>query len=174
MSVEAARDYHGAQIGTFAETEADLVTAITMGYVEEAVGVALAARDAGMPVVLSFTVETDGRLPVRTALGDAIVAVDEATAGYPAYYMINCAHPSHLRKSLDPEAPWTRRIRGLRANASRMSHAELDASPFLDAGDPAEFGELHAKLLQDFTHLTVLGGCCGTDVRHIRAVATHL
>ncbi len=174
MTAEAARDYHGTQIRTFAGTRADLVTAITMGYAEEATGVALAARDAGMPVVLSFTVETDGRLPVRTTLADAIAAVDEATDGYPAYYMINCAHPTHFRKALDPEAGWTKRIRGVRANASRMSHAELDESPFLDAGDPTEFGELHAQLLAHFGHLAVLGGCCGTDVRHIRAVAAHL
>ncbi|WP_117209977.1 homocysteine S-methyltransferase family protein [Allorhizocola rhizosphaerae] len=174
MSLDAARDYHSAQISTFAETEADLVTAMTMGYVEEAAGVALAARDAGMPVVVAFTVETDGRLPVHTALGDAISAVDELTDGYPAYYMINCAHPSHFRKTLDPDAGWAERIRGLRANASRMSHAELDNSPFLDAGDPTEFGELHGQLRADFGRLSVLGGCCGTDVRHIRAIAAHL
>jgi S-methylmethionine-dependent homocysteine/selenocysteine methylase len=121
-----------------------------------------------------FTVETDGRLPVHTALGDAIGAVDEITDGYPAYYMINCAHPSHFHKTLDPDAGWTKRIRGLRANASRMSHAELDSSPFLDAADPAEFGELHAALRAEFGQLSVLGGCCGTDVRHIRAIASHL
>jgi S-methylmethionine-dependent homocysteine/selenocysteine methylase len=171
MSADEAHRYHQAQVDMLAETQADLVTAVTMTYPAEAIGVARAARDAGMPVVLSFTVETDGRLPAQASLAEAITAVDEATDGYPAYYMINCAHPTHFGHVLDPAAEWTNRIRGLRANASRASHAELDESPTLDAGDPAEFGALYAQLRATLPHLSVLGGCCGTDARHIRAIA---
>ncbi|HEX6870415.1 MAG TPA: homocysteine S-methyltransferase family protein [Micromonosporaceae bacterium] len=172
MSADEAHRYHQVQADMFAGTEADQLTAITMTYPEEAIGVARAARDAGMPVVLSFTVETDGRLPNASTLADAISSVDEATDGYPAYYMINCAHPTHFTEVLDPAASWTSRIRGLRANASRASHAELDESPTLDAGDPTEFGRLYAQLREAFPQFTVLGGCCGTDVRHIREVAS--
>lgn len=174
MSVETAKAYHSTQIETFAETEADLVTAITMGYPEEAIGIALAASESGMPVVISVTVETDGRLPVGTSLEAAITAVDEVTDAYPAYYMINCAHPTHFASVLDTDAAWTRRIRGVRANASRKSHAELDESPTLDAGDPDEFGRLHAQLRADHSQICVLGGCCGTDARHINAIASGL
>ena len=144
MSDKEAEDYHRVQIETFAGTAADLVTAITMNYAEEAVGVARAAEQADMPVVLSFTVETDGRLPTGQSLGDAINQVDEATSGYPAYYMINCAHPSHFDQVVEGDEPWVERIRGLRANASRMSHAELDEAPELDAGVPSELGREYA------------------------------
>jgi S-methylmethionine-dependent homocysteine/selenocysteine methylase len=125
-----------------------------------------------MPVVLSFTVETDGTLPDGTTLADAIVAVDDATGAYPVYYMVNCAHPSHFAHVLEPDALWTERIRGIRANASRKSHAELDEATELDAGDPIAFGRDYADLRSKLPNLTVLGGCCGTDVRHIQQVAS--
>ena len=173
MSETEAEDYHRAQIETFAGTAADLVTAITMNYVEEAVGVARAAQRANMPVVISFTVETDGRLPTGQSLGDAIEQVDDATSGYPAYYMINCAHPSHFDQVVGGDAPWLERIRGLRANASRMSHAELNEAPELDAGIPPDLGQEYAGLRRrQLKHLNVMGGCCGTDHRHIEHIAS--
>jgi S-methylmethionine-dependent homocysteine/selenocysteine methylase len=173
MSDKEAADYHRVQIETFAGTAADLVTAITMNYTEEAVGVARAAEQANMPVVLSFTVETDGRLPTGQSLGEAIGQVDDATSGYPAYFMINCAHPSHFDGVVEEDEPWVERIRGLRANASRMSHAELDEAPELDAGDPAELGQEYAGLRnRRLKHLNVMGGCCGTDHRHIERIAS--
>ena len=173
MSDQEAEDYHRVQIETFAGTAADLVTAITMNYAEEAVGVTRAAEQANMPVVLSFTVETDGRLPTGQSLGDAIKQVDDATSGYPAYFMINCAHPSHFDQAVEGDEPWVERIRGLRANASRMSHAELDVAPELDAGVPSELGQEYAGLRnQQLKHLNVMGGCCGTDHRHVEHIAT--
>ena len=173
MSDKEAEDYHRVQIETFAGTAADLVTAITMNYAEEAVGVARAAKQANMPVVLSFTVETDGRLPTGQSLGDAIKQVDDATSGYPAYFMINCAHPSHFDQVVEGDEPWVERIRGLRANASRMSHAELDVAPELDAGVPSDLGQEYAGLRnQQLKHLNVMGGCCGTDHRHIEHIAS--
>ncbi|MCW2767502.1 MAG: homocysteine S-methyltransferase [Nocardioides sp.] len=170
-SIEAA-GYHRAQIETFADTEADLITAMTLTYPTEAEGIAVATRAVGMPVVLSFTVETDGRLPDGTTLAEAVQAVDEATEAYPAYYMVNCAHPSHLDGVLDPDAAWTGRVRGIRANASSRSHAELDEATELDSGDPVAFGREYAALRERLPGLTVLGGCCGTDLRHLQQVAS--
>lgn len=171
MTREEARAYHAVQIGAFAGTEADLVTALTMTNVPEASGIADAARDAGLPVVISFTVETDGTLPTGGPLGAAIEAVDRDTDGYPAYYMVNCAHPTHFASVLDPAARWTTRLRGVRANASKRSHAELDAADTLDGGDPDELAADFQGLRRTLPRLTVLGGCCGTDHRHIAAIS---
>jgi S-methylmethionine-dependent homocysteine/selenocysteine methylase len=171
MSAEQARAYHALQIRTFADTAADLVTAITMTYPAEAIGVARAAADCGMPVVISFTVETDGTLPAGQSLAEAIEAVDAATDAYPAYYMINCAHPTHFQPVLEPGATWTGRVRGIRANASTLSHAELDEAAELDSGDPAELAARYAELRRLHPQLIVLGGCCGTDHRHIAAIS---
>ena len=172
MSDKQAEGYHSAQVETFAGTAADLVTGITMNYAEEAIGLVRAARNAAMPVVISFTVETDGKLPTGQSLGDAIQQVDEATSGYPAYFMINCAHPTHFSSVIGGEEPWLARIRGLRANASTMSHAELNEAPELDAGNPAELGRNYAALKgQQLKSLNVFGGCCGTDHRHIEQIA---
>ena len=171
MSVEEAELYHSHQAGVLASAGADMLTAITMTNAQEAVGVVRAAKELQAQVAISFTVETDGRLPTGELLSDAVVAVDEATNSYPAYYMINCAHPTHFAASLDEGAEWTSRVRGVRANASRCSHAELDAMTELDTGDQAELAELHRDLRQRFPKINVLGGCCGTDLRHVTAIA---
>jgi S-methylmethionine-dependent homocysteine/selenocysteine methylase len=148
-----------------------MVTALTMNYAEEAVGVARAAKNADMPVVISFTVETDGRLPSGQTLRAAIEQVDSATSLYPSYYMINCAHPTHFEHVLTEDEPWKQRVRGLRANSSRKSHAELDESSELDIGDPLELGKQYAQLKRRLPHLNVMGGCCGTDDRHLEQIA---
>ena len=171
MTVGEAEAYHGRQARALAAAGPDLLSAITLTNVNEAIGVTRAARTVGLPVVISVTVETDGRLPTGDTLAAAIEAVDKATGGYPAYYMINCAHPSHFAAVLDDGAQWTRRIRGLRANASKCSHAELDAMTELDSGDPAELADLHRDLRERLPHINVLGGCCGTDIRHVTAIA---
>lgn len=171
LNVEGARAYHGPQITTMTSAGADLITAITMTSSDEAAGVALAAADSDIPVVISFTVETDGRLPSGESLGDAIEAVDAATDNGPAYYMVNCAHPTHFSSVLDPTAGWTARLKGIRANASKMSHAELDEAPELDAGDPAELAADYLALRAQLPHLAVLGGCCGTNEVHIAAIS---
>ena len=172
MAADEAEAYHSTQIGTFATTEADLVTAMTITYPAEAVGITRAAAGAGMPVVISFTVETNGDLPDGTPLRDAIAAVDDATAGDPAYYMLNCAHPDHFEGVLEPGSAWTARLRGVRANASRRSHAELDEAEELDEGDPVELAADYRALRARFPELAVLDGCCGTDSRHVREIAT--
>ena len=170
LSPDAAEAYHRAQIAVFAETDADLVTAMTITHVGEAIGIVRAAAKAGLPVVISFTTETDGRLPEGHPLADAVKAVDDATGGAAAYYMINCAHPTHFEGALDAGADWVHRIKGLRANASTKSHAELDNAVELDEGDPQELGGQYRVLRAAFPHFTVLGGCCGTDHRHVACI----
>ncbi|MGE0612489.1 MAG: homocysteine S-methyltransferase family protein, partial [Hyphomicrobiales bacterium] len=171
MSAAEARGYHAWQAGIFRDAGADFVSAITMTNINEAVGVADAAASVHMPCVVSFTVETDGRLPTGDSLEDAIEAVDAAAVVAPVYYMINCAHPAHFEHVLKEGTGWTRRIGGMRANSSRRSHAELDNSPELDIGNPAELGEEYAGLLRRFPHINVLGGCCGTDHRHVACIS---
>ena len=136
----------------------------------EAIGIVRAARAEGLPVVISFTVETDGRLPSGETLAEAIDVVDGETDGAAEYFMINCAHPSHFADALAAGSDWVTRIRGIRANASTCSHAELDEATTLDAGDPVDLARWYRRLRERFGHLTVLGGCCGTDHRHIEHI----
>jgi len=171
MRAEEAQAYHAHQAGVLAAAGVDMLAAITMTNIPEAVGVTNAAKALGLPVAISFTVETDGRLPTGDALGAAITAVDTATGAYPAYYMINCAHPTHFDAVLEDGAAWTARIGGVRANASCLSHAELDAMTELDMGDPSDLASRHRALVERFPNIRVLGGCCGTDLRHVTAIA---
>jgi S-methylmethionine-dependent homocysteine/selenocysteine methylase len=171
MSEEEAESYHREQLGTLAGSGVDMACAITMNYVEEAVGIARAAQRAELPVAISFTVETDGRLPTGMPLRAAVEQVDDATSGHPCYYMINCAHPAHFEHVLAEGGSWRDRIRGLRANASRKSHAELNESSELDVGNPVELGAQYAGLKERLPHLNVVGGCCGTDHRHVEQIA---
>jgi S-methylmethionine-dependent homocysteine/selenocysteine methylase len=172
MPPDEAQDYHADQIGAFAAAGADVVSAITMTCADEAVGIVRAATGAGLPAIVSFTLETDGRLPDRTPLGEAVEAVDAATDGAAEAFMINCAHPTHFESVLGAGGGWRDRIRGLRANASRRSHAELDAADRLDDDDPADLAARYVGLRERLPELTILGGCCGTDARHIAAIAS--
>jgi homocysteine S-methyltransferase len=171
IGVDEAHAYHRAQIETFAETAADFVNALTLTYSAEAVGIARAANDVGLPVAISFTVETDGRLPGGELLAGAIEAVDRAAT--VAFFMVNCAHPTHFMESLTGDG-WRERVWGVRANASAKSHAELDESDELDAGDPQELASHYPRLRERLPNLRVAGGCCGTDDRHIAAIAAAL
>lgn len=172
MSIEEARAYHREQIATLAEAGVDMITALTMTYPEEAIGIVLAARDCNIPVVISFTTETDGHLPNGMSLQQGIEMVDAATDQGPVYFMINCAHPDHFSQALAESAEWVKRIHGVRANASRLSHAELDEAEELDAGDPQELGRQYQALREQFPQFSVLGGCCGTDHRHVGEICS--
>jgi homocysteine S-methyltransferase len=172
MTAAEAREYHGDQIGSFAAAGADVVSAITMTYPDEAIGFVRAAADAGVPAIVSFTTETDGRLPDGSLLGDAIEAVDAATDGATEAFMLNCAHPTHFESVVRRDGPWRERVRGLRANSSTMSHAELDAAEELDPGDPDDLAARYLALRASLPQLTILGGCCGTDRRHVTAIAS--
>ncbi|HWJ44946.1 MAG TPA: homocysteine S-methyltransferase family protein [Gaiellaceae bacterium] len=172
VSADEAYTYHRPQIETFAQTPADLVNALTLTYPAEAVGIARAANDVGLPVAISFTVETDGRLPGGESLADAVEQVDgEADV---AYFMVNCAHPTHFADVLAEGGAWRERLWGVRANASRKSHAELDEAEELDAGDPQELAGHYPQLRERLPNLRVAGGCCGTDDRHIAAICAAL
>ncbi len=171
---EAARDYHRQQIEILAGTGVDVLSATTMTSVRETIGLVQAATQTALPVIVSPTVDVDGQVPDGTPLGDFIAHVDEATAGAPLFYMVNCAHPSHLTPTLHAAqaagADWLSRFRGFRANASCKSHEELDESPHLDRGDPSELANELARMTSAFD-FRVVGGCCGTDVEHITAIA---
>jgi S-methylmethionine-dependent homocysteine/selenocysteine methylase len=171
LSADEAQQYHQEQIEFLAETAADVVHAMTLTYVDEAIGITRAAMNADMPVVISFTTETDGRLSDAMSLEDAIDAVDSATGSGPAYYGINCSHPTHFGPAFPADDGSGRRIRSIRANASNKSHAELDEADTLDAGDPAELAGLYRALRDEHPQLTILGGCCGTDATHVVAIA---
>jgi homocysteine S-methyltransferase len=167
MSAAEAEAYHRPQIETLADTEAELVSALTLAYAEEAVGIARAVQAAAIPSSISFTVEVDGRLPSGQPLRHAVEQVDGETDGAPAFFMVNCAHPKHIARALEDAGPWLARIRGIRANASPLSHAELDEAESLDDGDPVALAADVAALRPSLPNLTVVGGCCGTDERHI-------
>ena len=170
MTPDEAQRYHERQVQTFAATTADQVTALTMTNADEATGIVRAAATAGIPAAISFTVETYGRLPTGQSLQEAIEQVDAVTDGSAAYFMVNCAHPTHLATSFDDDGPWLQRVVGLRLNASTRSHAELDEADELDEGDPDDFGLGTAALLDRLPAATVLGGCCGTDARHVAEI----
>ncbi|MFO1091512.1 MAG: homocysteine S-methyltransferase family protein [Hyphomicrobiales bacterium] len=170
LSPEAAEALHRPQIEALAEAGVDLAIALTMTHAGEAIGVVRAAQAAGLPVAISFTVETDGKLPDGTALPAAVAAVDEATGGAALFQGVNCAHPSHFMDKL--EGSWTDRVGVVRANASTLSHAELDAATELDDGDPHDFGRLSREVASLLPNLRILGGCCGSDCRHVGAAAS--
>lgn len=174
MDASEAENYHMEQIKTFAGSSADMIAVLTMNYVEEALGVARAAAAADIPACIAFTVETDGRLPSGQPLGEAIEQVDHETSAKPAYYMVNCAHPSHFESVLKTGEDWTERVWAVRANASCMSHAELDEAETLDEGDPEAFGRECTELRQHLPNLSIFGGCCGTDHRHVASIAQNL
>lgn len=170
MNEIEAEDYHTEQITTLAQTNADLITAMTITNVAEAIGIVRAAQKSQIPVVISFTVETDGKLPTGESLEEAIESIDLMTNDAPVYYMVNCAHPLHFTHVLQQGEDWTKRIKAIRANASIKSHAELDEAEALDDGNPVELGMQYQKLQTLLPNLNILGGCCGTDIRHIEEI----
>ncbi|HEX5610532.1 MAG TPA: homocysteine S-methyltransferase family protein [Solirubrobacterales bacterium] len=173
LSATEAEDYHSHQVRTFAASGVDLVSALTLTYADEAIGIVAAAGAEGVPVSISFTLETDGRLPSGEELGEAIEKVDAATGGAAAYFMVNCAHPTHFLGVLETGGPWMERLGGIRANASRRSHAELDEMDEIDSGDPEELGTEYRAFKDLLPTARVLGGCCGTDSRHVASVCRH-
>ena len=176
MRAEESEEYHSSQINILSRTPVDMISAITINYVEEAIGIVRAAGAVNLPAVISFTVETNGKLATGMTLQEAIDQVDKSVKQPPLYFMINCAHPTHFLSDLQQgkNESWTKRIRGLRANASCKSHSELDESTVLDRGDPRTLGMEHKILKEILPHLNVFGGCCGTDEEHVQAIATQV
>lgn len=170
MSAAEAADYHALQVCAFKQGRVDLTTAMTINYINEGLGIARAAKARDLPLVISFTVETDGQLPSGEPLEEAILRIDQDTGNYPLYYMINCAHPSHFYTQLIPGSDWLDRLGGIRANASCRSHAELDEATDLDAGDPRDLANWYRKMSDRCPSLRAFGGCCGTDISHLEAI----
>lgn len=173
LSEEEASETHAPQIHALGHAGVNMITAMTLTHASEASGIARAAKEIDLPVAIAFTLETDGKLPSGQSLDEAIAQVDAASSSAPIYYMINCAHPDHFRDILDKEASWVSRIGGIRCNASRMSHAELDEAEELDDGNPAELSELSVEIMRQLPNIRVVGGCCGTDHRHVGCMAHH-
>lgn len=174
MTIEEAQQYHSLQIQVFAEEKVDLISAYTLNYSNEAIGIVRAAKEVGLPVVISFTVETNACLPGGEPLKEAIERTDKETGGYASHYLINCAHPSHFIEALKEEGEWKKRLRGLRANSSTKSHAELEQSKTLDIGDYNLLAEGYSKLRSLLPNFNVIGGCCGTDYSHIEYLCKYL
>jgi len=170
LDADRYADYHRAQLAAFAEAGADLATAYTLATVAEATGIVRAAADVGLPVAVSYTVETDARLPDGTELGTAVEQLDAATDAGAAHLLVNCAHPDHVRPGVDADAAWTHRIAGLRVNSSRLTHAELDEAEELDEGDLADLATTTRGLADALPAVRIVGGCCGTDARHVAAM----
>jgi S-methylmethionine-dependent homocysteine/selenocysteine methylase len=170
MTTEEAEKYHSFQIKVVSNTNADLISALTINYNDEAIGIVNAAKKNHIPVVISYTVETDGNLPSGQSLKDAISSLDKITNNYVSYFMINCAHPEHFKGVLNPNESWTKRIKGLRANASKKSHTELDESETLDIGNKEELANDYCDLRNHLPNLSIIGGCCGTDSTHLESI----
>jgi S-methylmethionine-dependent homocysteine/selenocysteine methylase len=169
MSQIEAKEYHKRQIISFKKAKANFASALTINYSDEGLGIAQVAKEQNLPVVISFTVETNGKLPSGEQLKDSILKIDKETNNYPLYYMINCAHPTHFLNQLTQDK-WISRIRGIRANASCKSHAELDESTEIDSGDKIDLAGWYKTIQQKLPNLLVYGGCCGTDVTHIENI----
>jgi homocysteine S-methyltransferase len=169
MTTEQAADYHSEQIEVYAQSDVDIVSGFTICYPEEAAGIVRAAQRHELPVAIAFTVETDGRLPCGTSLKDAIEQVDNETKSGAEYFLLNCAHPDHFTPILD-NGQWMKRLKGIVANASRCSHAELDNAIELDDGDPVELGLQLGALRNQYPHLTIVGGCCGSSLKHMKHI----
>ena len=170
MSVEIAEEYHSHQIEIAAAANADMVSAMTMNYNEEAIGIVAAAKKNNIPVIISYTVETDGKLPSGDSLEDALTTLDKLTDNYVSYFMINCAHPNHFKDVLKTNGSWLYRIGGIRANSSTKSHAELDESEVLDEGDKDALAKGYKELKTLLPNFNVIGGCCGTDHTHMEKI----
>jgi S-methylmethionine-dependent homocysteine/selenocysteine methylase len=165
--VDEAAGYHRAQLESFAAAGADFAFACTLTGPDEGAGIVRAANDVGIAVAISFTVETDGRLPDGSSLRAAIEQVD--AVGDVAYFGVNCAHPSHIQFAIEP-GDWLGRIGSVLPNASTKSHAELDEATELDEGDPAALAADMRALRDELRAVSVVGGCCGTDTRHVAAM----
>lgn len=169
MTAEEAAEYHAWQVRVLHAAGVERITALTLTYPEEAIGVVQAATSESVPVVPSFTVETDGHLPDGTTVAEAIAQVDAATGNAAQFFILNCAHPTHVAAGLQ-EDPALQRVGGLRVNASTLSHAELDEAEELDEGNPVALGRDNAALRTRLPSIELLGGCCGTDHRHVSQI----
>jgi homocysteine S-methyltransferase len=177
MGVAAAQRFHSWQAAKLAESAVDVILASTLPAISEATGLALALAATAKPYLISFVVRPEGTLLDGTPLHMAITSIDAKVTPQPFAYMINCTHASFARRALSHptnSSPLVRqRIVGLLANTAALSPEELDGSSNLVGEKPATFGKMVSALHREMG-LKILGGCCGTDQRHIGALAAEL
>lgn len=171
LTIEELKEYHSEQIYILANENVDIISAFTINYVEEAIGITLVCKDINIPLVISFTLNIDGKLPSGMTLEDSIKYIDKYTNYYPMYYMINCAHPKHFISLFkDNNSDWIKRIKGIRSNASDKSHEELNNSKKLDIGNIVELSNYCKNIRKENKHINIFGGCCGTDENHVEEI----
>jgi S-methylmethionine-dependent homocysteine/selenocysteine methylase len=177
LSAAEARSFHAWQADLFAAAGADFLFAGIMPALPEAVGMARAMSDTGLPYIISFMIRHDGRLPDGTTIHDAIQAIDVAVDARPECYMANCVHPAVLYEALSQPFNSTglvaERFSGVQANASRLAPEELDDACDLESSDAVLLAEDMIRLRDDM-QLRVFGGCCGTDGGHLEEIARRL
>ncbi|MBW2409401.1 MAG: homocysteine S-methyltransferase family protein [Deltaproteobacteria bacterium] len=173
LTADKAEAYHRLQAQELAHAGVDFILAATLPAVSEALGIAAALSQCAIPYSLSFVIRSDGRVLDGTPLQAAIEKIDAAVNPGPLFYQINCVHPAIFRKAIEQSEPGFDRLLGLQANTSEKSPEELDGLGYLDTSEPEEFAE---SMLALHTHfgLKIIGGCCGTDHRHIEEIAKRL
>lgn len=169
MTAEESESYYGVQVRALAAAGADRITLVTTMSVAEGIGVVRAAVAERIPVAVSFVVGDDGRLASGDSVAEAIAQIDAATDAVALGYLVNCAHPSEVEQGLAACADdaYLNRIIGFRLNAAKEHEPESPERP-------ENFAELQAGLKRYARNATVFGGCCGTDVQHIRALDAYL
>lgn len=174
ITADEAEDYHSAQLETLRDAKVDLVSALTFNNTPEAVGVARAAASFGLPLSVSFALDSDHRLMSGPTLREVIETVDrEAGEARPAYFGVNCSHPLEFTPALE-SGEWIRRIRMLRPNAVSMEKTQLCRLGHLESGDPDELGRQMGELAARYPHIDIWGGCCGTWDAHLDRIAENV
>ena len=172
ISLRDAYDFHSWQIEKLAEPGVDFLLAATIPTLPEATGIALAMAQTGIPYMISFVINREGTILAGNSLEQCINEIDVASGKPPLGYMINCAYPSFLNAHIQPKAVLSRLI-GFQANASSLDHAELEGSATLQVEKIAEWGEEMINLNRTYG-VKILGGCCGTDARHLQYIVDNI
>ena len=170
ITAAEAEDYHAVQLATLKAADVDLAWALTFNNTPEAIGVARAAARIGVPLAISFTLNSASRLSSGPSLAQAVETVEAETGGTPAFYSLNCSHPVEFEPALTA-GDWIGRVRGFRPNASKMDKIALCKLGHLEEGDPVELGRLMGALARRYPHMDVWGGCCGTGDVHLDQIA---
>lgn len=177
LSESEAQVFHQWQANLFLNAGADFLYAGIMPTLPEATGMAQAMSATGLPYIISFTIQKDGRLIDGTAISEAIAYIDNKATVKPLCYMANCVHPSIVSEALLQPFNQTHivfnRFLGIQGNTSPLSYAELDGSLDLRCSDPAQFAVEMLKL-REISNIKIFGGCCGTDNRHMEQIAIRL
>ena len=177
LSESEALTFHRWQTEQFRQAEVDFLLAGIMPTLPEAAGMARAMAETGLPYLISFTIQEDGRLIDGAAISDAITYIDRVTETPPLGYLTNCVHPSILRQALaqpcNQTEPVRRRFLGIQANAAANSYRELERGIGLKPSGPKGLAAELAVLREEYG-LKLFGGCCGTDDRYLEEIARRL